>query len=166
MTLNCIVCNKQLESATPGETNQPYGGTTFTTRGHYGSTVFDPMDGSFLEINICDECLTRAGERKQVLVAQTTVHVKAPVPISDDKYIYSIIGHVRGAHAYAPVEWQADLPGLDLAPIVIENEADLDLYWDRIETSFSKEHIVETMLRPSAEIDRKAETGENHENRA
>lgn len=57
MTLPCIVCEKDLENAGIGEFNQPYAGTTFKTYGHYGSTVFDPMDGSYLVINVCDACL-------------------------------------------------------------------------------------------------------------
>jgi hypothetical protein len=42
--------------------SQPYDGLAFQSQGHYGSTVFDPMDGTYLEINICDECLLRASE--------------------------------------------------------------------------------------------------------
>lgn len=58
MTPPCIICGRDLESAMPGsDWNQPYAGTAFTSVGHYGSTVFDPMDGSFLEINVCDRCL-------------------------------------------------------------------------------------------------------------
>ncbi len=71
--LNCIVCNKELEPALPEpEHNQPYGGTSFTSQGHYGSTVWDPMDGSSLEINVCDECLVKAAYKDQVL------HLTAP----------------------------------------------------------------------------------------
>lgn len=60
-TLNCIVCEKELKSALPDnerykETNQPADGTAFHSRGHYGSTVFDPMDGTLAELNVCDEC--------------------------------------------------------------------------------------------------------------
>ncbi len=55
--LPCICCRKELETVMPGSENQPYAGTTFHSHGHYGSTVFDPMDGSFLEINVCDECM-------------------------------------------------------------------------------------------------------------
>jgi hypothetical protein len=32
-------------------------GTVFRTYGNYGSTVFDPMDSTFLEITICNPCL-------------------------------------------------------------------------------------------------------------
>jgi hypothetical protein len=45
--------------------NQPYKGTTFFSRGHYGSTVFDPPPSSpvRLELNICDPCLEERAER-------------------------------------------------------------------------------------------------------
>lgn len=66
--VTCIVCGYQPDTAYNGcENNQPYKATAFHTRGHYGSTFFDPMDGSFLEINICDECLNKAVDKKQIL---------------------------------------------------------------------------------------------------
>jgi hypothetical protein len=56
--LNCIVCNKELESAVGEDgNNQPYGATTFQSYGQFGSTIFDPMDGTYIEINVCDACL-------------------------------------------------------------------------------------------------------------
>ena len=33
------------------------GGLMFQTYGHYGTTVFDPMTGEYLEIVVCDECI-------------------------------------------------------------------------------------------------------------
>lgn len=33
-------------------------GVSFISHGHYGSSVFDPMDGSSLEISLCDDCVT------------------------------------------------------------------------------------------------------------
>lgn len=69
MTLPCIVCRTKLESVVPEfDNNQPYKGTTFMSHGQYGSTVWDPMDGSFIQINICDECLTAAATDRMVLV--------------------------------------------------------------------------------------------------
>lgn len=63
MTLPCIVCGTKLESALPnGEYNQPYSGTTFSSHGQYGSTVWDPMSqggNETLEINVCDHCLLK-----------------------------------------------------------------------------------------------------------
>lgn len=56
-TPTCLVCLKELENFDP-KGNQPLGGLEFQTHGHYGSTVFDPMDGTKLAINVCDECLT------------------------------------------------------------------------------------------------------------
>ncbi|MBM3257458.1 MAG: hypothetical protein FJY98_04020 [Candidatus Liptonbacteria bacterium] len=61
-TLPCIICHKKLEHAVPevGEGNQPDCGVACTTPGHYGSRVFDPDDGHFLEFNVCDDCLRKA----------------------------------------------------------------------------------------------------------
>lgn len=67
MKLNCIVCNKEVENwdVYPEEETQvhPIDGTVFRTYGHYGSTVFDPMDASYLEVVFCDECLKSRMER-------------------------------------------------------------------------------------------------------
>jgi len=62
MKTNCIVCNTEVENwdiAYPDNAVQvhPIGGTVFRTYGHYGSTVFDPMDASYLDVVICDLCL-------------------------------------------------------------------------------------------------------------
>ena len=68
MTLPCIVCGYQPESAFNGCTVNPlHKATAFNTQGHYGSTFFDPMDGSYLEINVCDECLTKAKTENKIL---------------------------------------------------------------------------------------------------
>ncbi len=63
-TLRCIVCTEVLKPIwdpvifpQDAQVNQPSGGMTFTSEGQYGTTVFDPMNGSFLEINICDDCM-------------------------------------------------------------------------------------------------------------
>lgn len=64
----CIVCKTTLRNFEEDGFNHPMGGLEFTTRGHYGSAVFDPMDGTHLSINICDGCLRRAGEEGNVLL--------------------------------------------------------------------------------------------------
>lgn len=65
----CLVCGKELPSAMSGS-RQPYGATTFTSTGQYGSTQFDEMDGSFLEINICSDCLTEAAQKGLVMIGR------------------------------------------------------------------------------------------------
>lgn len=69
-TLSCIVCDCSLDSCMQMEegANQPYKGTVFTSHGQYGSTIFDPMDGSYLEINICDACLAEKARTNYVLI--------------------------------------------------------------------------------------------------
>ena len=69
--LDCIVCDKQLKNVFPDVVNQPSCGTAFTTVGHYGSTVFDSMgDRTFLELNVCDECLKRLASNSKVLMGE------------------------------------------------------------------------------------------------
>src|SRR4051794_10900173 len=65
MALPCVVCGCELEDVGHGggDGNQPYAGTAFQSHGHYGSTIYDPMDGRYIEINICDPCLRDPGER-------------------------------------------------------------------------------------------------------
>lgn len=72
----CIVCDKMLKEALIDSNNQPYKATTFITHGHYGSTFFDPMDSSYLEINVCDECLEKAKSEKKIVhyVAKKVVY--------------------------------------------------------------------------------------------
>jgi len=66
--LTCIVCDYQpVEAIKHSDNNFPYKATAFITRGHYGSTFFDPMDGSHIEINVCDECLVKAQAKGQIL---------------------------------------------------------------------------------------------------
>lgn len=56
----CFKCGKELASVfrdIGDASTMPNDAVIFTAQGNYGSTVFDPFDGSFLEINICDSCL-------------------------------------------------------------------------------------------------------------
>jgi len=77
--LSCIVCGYQPEEAYRGcKHNQPYKATVFNTNGHYGSTFFDTMDYSeLIEITVCDECLTKAIDKQQILYynnGQTSIY--------------------------------------------------------------------------------------------
>jgi hypothetical protein len=65
LALPCIKCGKPLKNCDSDTDNQPSGGTEFQTRGHYGSTIFDPMpnlggEDLTLIVNICDTCILRA----------------------------------------------------------------------------------------------------------
>lgn len=58
--LRCIVCDGGLLPAFE-ELNsvQPTQGVVCHTYGNYGSTAFDPLDGSYLLFLVCDDCLVR-----------------------------------------------------------------------------------------------------------
>jgi hypothetical protein len=63
--LACVVCGRVLDPVFAEVMDdsgyiQPGDANTLTGRGTYGSTVFDPLDGSHVEVNICDKCLTGA----------------------------------------------------------------------------------------------------------
>lgn len=53
--LYCARCDKPLDDL---HDFQPNDGLCFTAYGHYGSTLFDPLDGSYMQIVVCDECLS------------------------------------------------------------------------------------------------------------
>jgi len=75
--LPCIVCQKTLkpvfENREEREYCQPKNANTFHTTGTYGSTVFDPLDGSIVIVNICDLCLVAANEegKTQILADES-----------------------------------------------------------------------------------------------
>lgn len=64
--IGCLACGKELDNleyttiskGTKVEVH-PMDGLHFRTYGHYGSTVFDPMDGAYLDIAICDDCVMK-----------------------------------------------------------------------------------------------------------
>lgn len=64
--LPCIVCGKRLDGYFDGEQNHPGHGVACSTHGNYGSTIFDEIDGHYLEFNVCDDCLIKASERGHV----------------------------------------------------------------------------------------------------
>lgn len=63
----CAFCLAELDNPYGGA-NQPDGAVEFVTPGHYGTAVFDPMDGSYLAINICDPCLRNMRSARVVAV--------------------------------------------------------------------------------------------------
>lgn len=64
--VTCIRCEKQMRNFLDDGRHQPDDGLAFFTQGHYGSTFFDPMDGGYLELSICDECVAWADEHGYV----------------------------------------------------------------------------------------------------
>lgn len=57
MNLSCIKCEEVLSNIGGDQWIQPNDGLVFDSHGHYGSTFFDPMDGSKIQIVVCDKCL-------------------------------------------------------------------------------------------------------------
>lgn len=100
--LPCIACGVFLRNVYDNAANQPSGGTAFTTEGHYGSTVFDPMNGEHIEINVCDDCLVQAGQRGAVYAGRS----RRPVVVEGIHVGWEAIDRPL-------VEWHKGLSGYD-----------------------------------------------------
>jgi hypothetical protein len=102
--LPCLVCGKRLVNVWQDADNQPNDGVTWISHGNYGSTVYDPVGTEeFIEMNLCDECLVRAGEQGRIYTARQ----RRPVHMHD----YGIVGSISAP--YAPVPWHRGLPSYD-----------------------------------------------------
>lgn len=100
--LPCIVCEKVMRNVWEEVNNQPSEGVVAIISGNYGSTVFDPFDGTTLEIVVCDECLVEAGTKGRVLSGRPRRQVV-------------LEGFVVGYEELDNplVEWRQGLPGYD-----------------------------------------------------
>lgn len=139
--LPCICCGKKLENIDETATNHPYGGTVFISHGHYGSTAFDPMNGEYLEITICDDCLRGHGKAAHVLIGRN----RKPVTHNGSR-----IGWARADHSY--VHWTPDLEHDD-------DDIEIDSWeeWQRLRETFGLESwFNEQMLQQQifAEVER------------
>ena len=140
--MNCFKCEKELQSL---DTYQPDRAVTFAAEGQYGSTVFDPMDGSFLEIHICDDCLVLAGDSGFVRIVQTNENLFVPIKTDSGNVIEAVVGSIRTGH-FIPVSWNKDLPDLHDRKFVIEDVNELEREWSRISSRFSFEELAQMIL--------------------
>jgi len=78
MNKRCLICEKAIEADDVAVRDA----TIWTSRGNFGSTVYDPVDGgSYLEALLCDECLRRKkGLIEEVVVRQVTEVVERHPP--------------------------------------------------------------------------------------
>lgn len=88
--LACVGCGALLVNMMEGEGIQPMRGLAFSTGGHYGSSVFDPMDGSRIQIVVCDECLRAKGyypsDKPRDLSGWDEAEVIRIADLSDDEH--------------------------------------------------------------------------------
>ena len=110
MIVPCIVCGKELHNVMDESDNQPSSGTAFQSHGHYGSTAWDPMDGQYIEINVCDPCLIE--HKARVLVGRDGRAV-----VCDG----AIVGWEQVRRPLLP--WNPDLPAPDREDVIhVERE--------------------------------------------
>ena len=69
---HCVICDKKLDNIDDRDDQvQPNNGLAFITYGHRGTNFFDPCNGDYLQIVVCDECL-KALDSEEKLVYNTT----------------------------------------------------------------------------------------------
>lgn len=105
----CVVCEKQLMSAgtNHGEAEMelhdpPDNGVHFTTSGNWGSTVFDTWGSSYLEGNICDECLKDKADKGLLVEVVPDRSAKPPHSVSTWDRNRHAIEHAQDARELTP----------------------------------------------------------------
>lgn len=131
--LNCIVCDKELENVFEEAQNQPYEGLSFVSYGHYGGTAFDPMDGRYLEVNICDECLLK--KHTNIFLGQD----RRLVTISSE-FGNTVIGTTKVYRQLTP--WKPEVES-ETDPFHLDNFEEFLQYSHQIDTRFSGTQIKE-----------------------
>lgn len=120
--LPCLVCGVVLPNVDPESVNQPSGGTYLQSHGSYGSTVWDPFDGSFLEFSICDDCLVKAGDTGRALRGRD----RRPVVVRPDPDKPHRETHAGAERVTYPLEpWTKDTPHYPDDDVLFVTEAEL-----------------------------------------
>ena len=127
----CIICGVSLRRVDETTEGQPDDGIMCMSYGNYGSTVFDPMDLSYLAFNICDPCLINAGKAGRVFTTRDRQHVKV--------HGFGIVGAIRTDKPY--VQWRKDLPGDECEHGMTLELEELEQYADRITFNIPLEDI-------------------------
>lgn len=87
-SLPCLKCGKELYEVFPLDLHngfiQPNHGLHFSTPGHYGSRVYDPMvSGEEMVICICDECIVA---NKNKIKIQETRYIPPDIKYREWEY--------------------------------------------------------------------------------
>ena len=90
----CLKCGATLTRSSRDYEGQPNDGIMCQSYGNYGSTVFDPMDGSYLAFNLCDPCVKRAAKQGRLMITRDKVHITT--------HKLGIVGSMRVDRPYIP----------------------------------------------------------------
>lgn len=127
--LPCFKCAKVLPNVFVEADNQPYGGTVFTTEGHYGSTFWDSFGGEELVLTVCDDCLKehsdRLGQQKAYLpVFCEGVLVGRQVV---DRPLVAYTGNLDDTRAHVHVEeLGTEMCNIEWVPDIADIKADIE----------------------------------------
>lgn len=120
-SLPCFRCGKEMRRVTDGGHElQPEHGLHFDTTGAYGTTAFDPMDGSSLNIIVCDECIVAGAREGRVMLDQKYIGIGFD-PSPDDK-IRAVFACGYYVPDRQPVLWDPDADYPEQEPLLVELE--------------------------------------------
>ena len=67
LAAHCLVCDKKVYTSFPSDSvsswPMAYDSVVFHSVGNYGSTVYDADGGEYLQMVVCDDCLTKRAKR-------------------------------------------------------------------------------------------------------
>lgn len=139
-SLDCFVCDKPLEDVFSGfAQNQPVDATVFIAYGQYGSGAFDPMDESFLEINICDECLKKYEEK--VLICRNSV------PVSVKNVVVGSMKVKPSSQIWSETDTEAMLA--NPLELTLEQLQDQDWFDNNITSHYTRQQLLDKKQRKS-----------------
>lgn len=145
----CFKCNKPMERVFDGGWElQPNDGLHFDTTGAYGSTKFDPMDGSSLNIIICDDCIVEGAKQGLVMLDQKYVGIGFDPAIGDERR-----GAIFPSGHYSPernaVPWDPDKEYPRQEPLWVEPEDVAEakkihstVMWKASAVEYAREYLV------------------------
>lgn len=144
----CIICGGTLERESDEYEGQPADGVMCSTRGNYGSTVYDAMTGEYLAFNICDPCLVERGKMGRLFATRSSIPVQTDVVIGRSResgfgapiIVKSIVGYQTVERPYIP--WHQGMPE-DEAACYIPIEELLNPLPKNVHLNFEPQSLVD-----------------------
>lgn len=116
--LNCFKCNALIETSAE---DLPVESVLFRGEANPYSEVFDPEDGTFLEIVICDNCLKTFAPQNNIHCARDRKAIRLDIDGAPQ------VGWLNSPGLYSPVYWHENLAPYDThSDFWIENVGQLD----------------------------------------
>lgn len=82
--VECIKCGKTSRNFSEDGIHPIDSALVFRSYGNFGSTVFDPLDGSYIDIVVCDTCMVEYAKKTGITEVESFEY--------EGENCYSIVG--------------------------------------------------------------------------